>query len=303
MQFFEASSAEHDVSALSSSLREVAMGAALSVRAPLLAAFRQPMVADTKVDFHDIVTIHDRQTEEMLKSYIGERVGASRFIGEEGGASGDGPIHWYIDPIDGTANFAAGLAFWCVSIGAVVNGEILAGVVLDPVTGNVFAADISGAWLNGERLRSRARPGESDAMVVTSYPVARDFRLDGRTHALDNFATLAERFCTVRRTGSAALSLCHVAAGWCDAAIGFGVNAWDVAAAILILRQAGGRYDAYGLGKVEPNAAEFSCPGYVAVGANGNYPTLGTIAERVSAHRIERRVYQIGSPTAFNAES
>jgi myo-inositol-1(or 4)-monophosphatase len=291
-----------DASTFSRSLRDIATGAARSVGAPLLAAFRSPMVLDTKVDFHDLVTIHDRQTEVALKAFIGERVPGSRFIGEEGGTSGEGPIDWYIDPIDGTANFAAGLAFWCVSIGAVVDGKIVAGVVFDPVTGNLFSADRSGAWLNGEVLHSRARPTENEAMVITSYPVERDFRLDGRARALDNFATLAERFSTVRRPGSAALSLCHVAAGWCDAAIGFGVNAWDVSAAILILRQAGGRYDAYGLGKVEPGAADFQCPGYVAVGAGGDYPTLGAIAGAVAAHRKQSGAYRAPGIQA-NAES
>lgn len=280
-------------SALSQRFCEVATNAALSVKSPLLAAFRQAMDSDTKVDFHDIVTIHDRQTEEALKAFIGERVPGSRFIGEEGGNSGDGPISWYIDPIDGTANFASGLGFWCVSIGAVVDGEIVAGVVFDPVSGNLFSANDSGAWLNGKRLHSRARASESEAMLITSYPVERDLRLDGRARALDNFGTLTERFATVRRPGSAALSLCHVAAGWCDAAIGFGVNAWDVAAAILILRKAGGRYDAYALGKVEPGAADFSCPGYVAVGAGGDYRTLGSIAGSISAHRELSGAYSL----------
>ena len=266
-------------------LRDVAIRAAHSVRDDLLAAFRGPMDTDTKVDFHDIVTIHDKRTERSLKTFIRREVPDSRLLGEEGGAEGDGRIEWYIDPIDGTANFACGLAFWCVSIAAVIEGEIVAGVVFDPVSGNVFSADTGGAWLNGEPLASRSRPAEPEAVVITGYPVARDFRLDGRDQALDNFATLAERFSTVRRPGSAALSLCHVAAGWADAAMGFGVNAWDVSAAILVLRKAGGRYTPYRLGKVPPGAPDFMCPGYVGVGQGGNYPTLDAIAASISAHR------------------
>lgn len=271
--------------ALAAHLRAVAVSAALSVRDDLLAAFRSPMAAETKVDFHDIVTIHDKETEARLKRFIARAVPDSRFVGEEGGTEGEGRIAWYIDPIDGTANFVSGLAFWCVSIGAVVEGEIVAGAVFDPVSGNMFSADGGGAWLNDRALVSRARPSEEEAVLITGYPVARDFRLDGRAVALDRFATLAERFSTVRRPGSAALSLCHVAAGWADAAMGFGVNAWDVTASILILRRAGGRYTPYRLGKVPPGAADFLCPGYVAVGEGGDYPTPDAIAAAISAHR------------------
>jgi len=270
---------------LAAHLRDVAIRAAHSVRADLLAAFRSPMDTDTKVDFHDIVAIHDKRTEKSLKAFTRREVPDSRLLGEEGGAEGDGSIEWYIDPIDGTANFACGLAFWCVSIAVAIEGEIIAGVVFDPVTGNTFSADTDGAWLNGEPLASRSRPAEPEAVVITGYPVARDFRLDGRDRALDNFATLAERFSTVRRPGSAALSLCHVAAGWADAAMGFGVNAWDVSAAILVLRKAGGRYTPYRLGKVPPDAPDFMCPGYVGVGQGGGYPTLDAIAASISAHR------------------
>ncbi len=266
-------------------LCDVAIRAAHSVRDDLLSAFRAPMDTGTKVDFHDIVTIHDRRAEESLKSFIFREVPDSRVLGEEGGRQGDGRVEWYIDPIDGTANFACGLAFWCVSIAAVVDGEIVAGVVFDPVSGNTFSADAGGAWLNGAPLNSRAHSAESEAVVITGYPVARDFRLDGRQRALDNFAILAERFSTVRRPGSAALSLCHVAAGWADAAIGFGVNAWDVCAAILILRRAGGTYTPYRLGKVPADAPDFMCPGYVGMGKGARFPTLDAIATAISAHR------------------
>ncbi len=116
--------------------------------------------------------------------------------------------------------------------------------------------------------------------------MSRDFRLDGRERALDNFGQLTETFSTLRRPGSAALSICHVAAGWADAAAGFGVNAWDVAAAILILRQAGGSYRPLTLGKVDPGALDYFCPGYVATGEGGSYPTLDRVADGISQHRF-----------------
>lgn len=271
--------------ARSAALRIVAEEAARKVRAPLLAAFRSVMDVDYKVDLHDLVTVHDKQSEQTIRDLIFERVPDSTFMGEEGGSVGDGPVCWYVDPIDGTSNFARGIAFWCVSIGAVIDGEIVAGVVYDPVADNMFAADTSGVWLNGEPLRSSAIAEEARATLITGYPVARDFRLDGKAEALEHFGLLAETFSTLRRPGSAALSLAHVAAGWTDAAAGFGVNPWDVTAGVLIVRQAGGTYRALTLGKVAPDAPDFFCPGYVATGAGANYPTLDGVADAIDAHR------------------
>ena len=255
------------------------------MRAPLLAAFRSVMDIDYKVDLHDLVTVHDKQSEQTIRDFIFERVPDSTFMGEEGGSVGDGPVCWYVDPIDGTSNFARGIAFWCVSIGAVIDGEVVAGVIYDPVADNLFAADASGAWLNGEPLRSSAIADESRATLITGYPVARDFRHDGKAEALAHFGVLAETFSTLRRPGSAALSLAHVAAGWADAAAGFGVNPWDVTAGVLIVRQAGGTYRALTLGKVAPEAPDFFCPGYVATGEGAHYLVLDGVADAIDAHR------------------
>lgn len=277
--------AENVDPARSAALRAVAEEAARKVQAPLLAAFRSAMDIDYKVDLHDLVTVHDKQSEQTIRDLIFARVPDSTFMGEEGGSVGDGPVCWYVDPIDGTSNFARGIAFWCVSIAAVIDGEIVAGVIYDPVADNMFAADITGVWLNGAPLRSRAIAEEARATLITGYPVARDFRLDGKAEALEHFGVLAETFSTLRRPGSAALSLAHVAAGWTDAAAGFGVNPWDVTAGVLILRQAGGSYRALTLGKVAPDAPDFFCPGYVATGEGADYPTLDSVANSIDGHR------------------
>ena len=256
------------------------------MREPLLAAFRSAMAIGYKTDLHDLVTRHDREAEAAIRRFILDRVPDSTIVGEEDGAEGAGRVAWYVDPIDGTANFARGLASWCVSVGAVVGDEIVAGAIVDPVGGNVFSADRGGAWLNGAPLRSRAVEDERRAALITGYPVARDFRLDGRERALASFGTLVETFSTLRRPGSAALSIAQVAAGWADAACGFGVNPWDVTAAILILRQAGGTYRPLAQGKVPPDAPAHLCPGYVATGAGAAYPTLDRVADDISAGRI-----------------
>lgn len=287
------SSTEHkpeNEEALSRSVRlmKIAEAAARAVRDPLLTAFRSDMAVDYKVDLHDIVTIHDKRAEAAIRAVILEREPNSAIMGEEGGQSGSGDVQWYVDPIDGTANFARGLAFWCISIAAVIDGEAVAGVVYDPVADQMFSADLEASYLDGDKLRSRSVADETRATLITGYPVSRDFRLDGREAALANFGTLVETFSTLRRPGSAALSIAHVAAGWTDAATGFGVNAWDVAAAILILKNAGGTYEPLTLGKVAEGSADFLCPGYIATGEGANYPTLQRVARSISASRIAR---------------
>lgn len=275
-----------DILALSQHLMAIASEAARAVQAPLLAAFRSHMDVAYKQDLHDLVTIHDKQAEETIRSVILSREPNSVIVGEEGGQIGEGDIQWYVDPIDGTSNFASGLAFWCVSIGAVLNDRVIAGVVLDPVADLLFSADLEQAYLNGQPISSNAQPDERQATLITGYPVSRDLRMDGREEALSYFGELVETFSTTRRPGSAALSLCHVAAGWADAAAGFGVNSWDVAAATLILKNAGGNYEPLTLGKVAPESPDFFSPGYIATGQGASYPTLNRIARSISDGRI-----------------
>ena len=259
-----------------------------AARAPaddLRAAFRGNMQVDFKVDRHDPVTIHDRRAEAMIRALIFDRVPASTFMGEEGGSSGDGPVQWFVDPIDGTSNFAAGIAFWCTAVGAVVDGKVVAGAIYDPMADQMFHASAAGAFLNGKPLISAHAPHEENATLITGYPVERDFRLDGRDVSLERFGRLVSTAATLRRPGSAALSICHVAAGWADAAMGFGANPWDVTAAILILEQAGGAYLPYSLGKCPDDAAPHLHPGYLALRGGADYPTLSAIAAEISAGR------------------
>jgi len=231
---------------LSQELRAVAAEAAQLVSPQLQQAFRSSMTVDFKRDEHDPVTVHDRQAEDAIAELLTSKVPGSSIVGEEDGVrAGGSTVTWYVDPIDGTANFAHGLAFFCTSIGAVVDDQIVAGAVLDPIAGHLFTADLTGAWLNGEPLRSRGVSAEARALLITSYPNARALTEDG-TEGLRLYAALVAGYGTVRRPGSAALSLCHVAAGWADAALGTSVSAWDICAAQLIVRQAGGAYVGFG---------------------------------------------------------
>jgi myo-inositol-1(or 4)-monophosphatase len=236
----------HDRTAHARHLLDVATAAVQLVADDLRAAFRTRFDVDYKRDRHDPVTEHDQRAEQAIAELLTARVPGSSVVGEEDGARpGSGDVTWYVDPIDGTANFAHGLAFFCTSVGAVVDGEVVAGAILDPVAEQLFTADLTGAWRNGQPLRSRGVVEEADALLITSYPNARALEPD-RAAALDRFGRLVTDYGTVRRPGSAALSLCHVAAGWADAALGTSVSAWDVCAGQLVVRQAGGSYQAFG---------------------------------------------------------
>lgn len=266
----------------STRLLDIARSAALGVEAQLCAAFRSPMSFDTKRDAHDIVTAHDRAAEKRIVSTILQALPDSTIVGEEGGRQGNGQVVWYVDPIDGTSNFARGIAFWCVTIAASVGGKLVAGVIHDPIAGNTFSADLGGAWLNGKRLEARAAASEERAMLLTSFPNARHIGLYG-DKGLAAQVELLDAFLALRNLGSGALQLAHVAAGWADAALGFQTNPWDVAAGILILEQAGGRYAGHDLGTVsEPS---FLAHDYFAVGAGADFPTLERVARQVSGAR------------------
>ena len=260
-------------------LLETAREAALSVGDQLVAAFRTAMDKDFKRDLHDIVTEHDKASEKQIISVILAAVSDSTIVGEEGGKSGTGRVHWYIDPIDGTLNFARGIALWSVSIAAVIEGRVVAGVIYNPVAGDLFSAHLSGAWLNGRPLIARASTDEVSATIVSSFPSAHDLELFG-TEALTAHGKLLDRFQAVRNLGSAALDLAHVAAGWADATMGFSTSPWDVAAGVLILEQAGGSYFGYSKGALE--SPSFLAPDYFGVGGGASYPTLQNIVEDLS---------------------
>ncbi|MEV4110889.1 inositol monophosphatase family protein [Nonomuraea sp. NPDC049695] len=222
-------------------LLDIATEAARAVGPRLRKAFRSRPDVATKSDFHDPVTEHDRAAEETIRAVITARLPESAIVGEEGGSTGSGDLVWYVDPIDGTANFATGLPFFCVSIAAAVRGELVAGVVYDPVREDEFSATTEGAWCNGTPLRSGGASSDREAMLLTSYPTPRDVEVDAE-EALRRYGRFLASFSAVRRPGSAALTLAHVAAGWSDAAYGTRAHPWDVAAGALLVRQAGGVY-------------------------------------------------------------
>jgi len=269
----------------SRTLRLAAIAAAESVATQLKDAFRSDMDIEFKRDRRDVVTAHDKAAEAAICAYLLAAEPDSCFVGEEGGVQGTGRIQWFIDPIDGTANFVRGMPSWCISIGAVCDDQIVAGAIVDPMGSNVFSADLKGAYHGDAPMRSQGTSDEGLATILCSYPSARDLVQDGRDVALDRFAGLVETYSAVRRIGSAALGLAHVAAGWADGAANFSINAWDITAGILILRQAGGQFLPLAVSSMPKGAPDHEYSAYVAIGAGVACPELIRVAQQITDQR------------------
>ncbi len=270
---------------LAARLRTIALDAA-RLAAPILRdAFRSGVERENKTNAHDLVTAFDRHSEAVIREHLLAAEPDSWVLGEEGGRTGAGSIQWIVDPIDGTSNFTHGVAFFCISIAAARNGELLAAVVLDPVADLEFTADAAHAYLNGSILAPSARPEQRHANIMTDYPSAEAIARDGDS-ALREFGSWVTSFATVRRKVSAALALAHVAAGWCDATIGFDTKPWDVSAGALLVRRAGGRY--LGFRYDGPMLPDHEAPCFLALGPGADYPVLDLSIRRIIEARRDR---------------
>jgi myo-inositol-1(or 4)-monophosphatase len=193
----------------------------------------------------DLVTAADLQAEQEFRQLIAARFPTHGVLGEEAPASGEpARSRWIIDPLDGTTNFAHGLAIFSVSIALEVDGRLEIGVVYDPIAEELFTAERgAGARLNGSPLQVSRQDALVDALLVTGFPYS--VRKDPRrqTAAFEAFLREAQ---AVRRLGSAALDLCYVAAGRFDGYWEQQLFPWDIAAGALIVREAGGRVTGYG---------------------------------------------------------
>jgi myo-inositol-1(or 4)-monophosphatase len=216
---------------------EVARDAGELIRTGRAEGFR---VAATKSSITDVVTDIDRASEKLIRErLLGSRPGDG-FLGEEGGsAPSESGVRWVVDPIDGTVNFVSGFPHYAVSIGAEVDGEAVAGVVLQVPTGITYTATRGGgAWRDGQRLTPpKNRPPLAQALVATGFNYDQRVR-EIQAHAA---ARLLPKIGDIRRTGSCALDLCHVAEGAFYAYVEEGVNAWDHSAGGLIARECGAR--------------------------------------------------------------
>lgn len=186
----------------------------------------------------DLVTEIDQQSEAFLMGEIRSRYPQHAIVAEEsGGLSGDNAHRWYIDPLDGTVNFAHGIPIFSVSLAYVQDGAALLGVVYDPMRDECFSAEAGkSAWLNGKPLHTSNTKALEQSLLVTGFPY--DIRTHHQTN-LELFAKFSLVSQGVRRLGSAALDLCYVAAGRFDGYWEMRLSPWDLAAGALIAKEAG----------------------------------------------------------------
>ncbi len=204
----------------------------------LLAGYFERRVAfELKGDF-DLVTEADRASERLILERLRQHYPAHRVVAEESGAhSGDAEYCWYVDPLDGTTNFAHGFPMYNVTLALERGGELIAGVILDPTHNELFTTEKGGgAFLNGQRIRVSKAASVNDSLVATGFP-SRKRHANVNVHFYYQLAMLSHG---VRRAGAAALDLAYVACGRLDAFWEFGLNPWDMAAGILLIEEAGG---------------------------------------------------------------
>ena len=195
----------------------------------------------------DLVTVADRTVEKLIRARIGETWPEHGIYGEEGTREGmERQFRWYVDPLDGTTNFAHGVPQFCVSmgleqrtfgVGAHEDGTLMAAVIYDPMRDELYCAEKGrGAYLNEKRIHVSRIPDLAESLVATGFP-SRKRHDSPNIHFYHEFTLRSHG---VRRAGSAALDLAYVACGRYEAFWEFNLNPWDTAAGILLLEEAGG---------------------------------------------------------------
>ncbi|MCC6553137.1 MAG: inositol monophosphatase [Polyangiaceae bacterium] len=188
---------------------------------------------------NDLVSDADRAAEAVLRAELGSRFPQHGFLGEETGASGHGARRWVVDPLDGTLNFVRGFPHWCVSVALCEGERAIVGCVLDPLRGDCFvAARGGGATWNGKPMAVSRKDRLDGAFLATGFTFQLGDRWPRLRDALDR---VFPRALGIRRPGSAALDLAHVACGIFDGYFELGLRPWDVAAGALLVEEAGGR--------------------------------------------------------------
>lgn len=191
----------------------------------------------------DFVSGADLASERLIRDVLLGARPDDQWLGEETGAKGFSERRWIVDPLDGTTNFLHGIAHWGVSIALESDGHLTVGVVFDPVKNEMFAAEYTqGATLNGQPITVAPTDSMADALLGTGVPFGQMPHID--EHAAD-IARLMPHCAGVRRMGAAALDLAYVAAGRLDGFWERRLQLWDIAAGLLLLREAGARVESW----------------------------------------------------------
>jgi len=188
----------------------------------------------------DLVTAIDRASEKAILAIIGRAFPGHGVLAEESDPrTGDAEHLWIVDPLDGTTNYSRGFPYFCVSVALARAGEVVVVAVYQPLLDEMFTAIRGrGAFLNGQPLRVSGQARLDQAFLATGFPY--DIRRSRRTN-IDHFTNFATRCLAVRRAGAAALDLAYVAAGRFDGFWELKLRPWDIAAASLLIEEAGGR--------------------------------------------------------------
>ena len=217
---------------------EAAVEAARSAGAYQRYRFASPLDVAMKGD-KNLVTEVDRESERLIVGRLQERFPGHNIVAEEGDyPQGNSALRWIIDPLDGTTNYTHGFPWFCVSIGLESAGEVLVGVIYNPMHHELFTAvKGGGAYLNGRRLHVSARSPLQNTLLGTGFPY--DCASDPANN-FNHFIAFQKAARGIRRAGAAALDLAYVAAGRLDGFWELKLRPWDVAAGVLLVREAGG---------------------------------------------------------------
>ena len=202
----------------------------------------------------DLVTVADREAEALIIRRIRARWPEHDVLAEEGGRGHSGGEYiWYVDPLDGTTNFAHGFPVFCVSLALQHKGKLVAGVIYDPTRDELFSAELGGgARLNVRRIQVSKVSNLAESLVATGFP-------SHKRHKNPNiyfYHQISLRTHGVRRAGAAALDLANVAAGRFDGFWEFNLNPWDTGAGVLLVEEAGGRVSGFSGQPFEINSRE-----------------------------------------------
>lgn len=229
-----------NTAAILNNIIEIAHGVGPLLREGYAVSQRRELTVQFKGRF-DPLTEYDQRAEAHIVRELRRIYPGWAIVGEEGGAyqdANDGPC-WHIDPIDGTHNFSHAVPWFCTSIGLVVNGEARVGVVYDPINERMFAAGAGlGATLNGTSIHVSQIGDLGTALLGTGFPTD---RTSEATNNFRHFLNFMKHTQDVRRMGAAALDLCIVACGWLEGFWQPQLKTYDIAAGVIIVREAGGR--------------------------------------------------------------
>jgi myo-inositol-1(or 4)-monophosphatase len=244
----------------------------------------KPKTIEVKTDIVDVVTNVDKAADALITNMLRTHFPTHQIIAEESAVSGqESPYRWYIDPLDGTTNFAHSFPHFCVSIALMHESQMIVGVVYDPLRDETFCASRgNGATLNGNPLHVSPAPTLDQALVLTGFPYDRRKRSEFYLRFYQAFMVRTQG---VRRSGSAALDLCYVACGRADGFWEWRLHPWDTAAGSLIVEEAGGRISDFSDGRFDVNGEQTLASNDVI-----HQQMIAVLQEVIAAHPEERKL-------------